>query len=114
MAQIVVVCERWLGLGARYVVRVDGHEVGRLGRKAKRVAADVSPGEHSVLVDYMGRTTSTQQVQLGEGDTAIFQLTFGSVAATVVSSARRPLRRKLADPIATRGEVSTMALTRLD
>jgi hypothetical protein len=78
--KIVVVCERWLGLGARYAVRVDGREVGRLGRRTKRVTAEVAAGKHSVLVDYNGQTTAAQQVNLDERDTATFQLTGNSAS----------------------------------
>lgn len=113
MPQIAVTHQGWLGLGARYVVRVDGIEVGRLGRKTKEVAVDVPTGEHTVLVDYNGQTSSPQRVDLADGETARFELTFVSAAAAVASSALKPPRNRISDPVGARGETALVALVPL-
>lgn len=114
MARISIICDRWLGFGTHYVVRIDGREVGRLGRKTKEVGADVSNGKHSVVVAFGGQSTAPAEVDLGDDETASFTLVFGSVAAGIGLAAMKPLRQRIKEPIAPVGETSFMALVRTD
>lgn len=108
MASIVVVCDRWLGLAARYIVRIDGREVGRLGRRSKRVVVAVDAGRHSVLVDYNGRTTPTKDVEVGHTGEVCFELIFPySYAAVFMRGLNRP---PFGQPAFPRGVTDIMAL----
>lgn len=85
MSQIVIDCPRWLGILKRYVVRVDGREVGRLGGRTHRVAAPVAVGQHSVIVDCYGRATPEEHVNVPEDEDVRFELIFNATYAEVAS-----------------------------
>ncbi|MGI8760007.1 MAG: hypothetical protein ACR2LF_01610 [Jatrophihabitantaceae bacterium] len=73
MSEIVVWCRSWLGVTKRYVVRVDGREIGRLGRGAKQATTATTPGRHSVVVDYNGQATPEQHVDVAPDESAHFE-----------------------------------------
>lgn len=114
VAQIIVSCDRWLGFGARYVVRLDGQEVGRLGRRSKVVRTHVLSGSHTLVVDYNGRLTPSETVDLGQDEIAQFELQFGSLVAGAMLAAMKPWRDRVREPASASGEVSFMALERVD
>ncbi|MDP9093137.1 MAG: hypothetical protein M3N95_09415 [Actinomycetota bacterium] len=99
MSAIVVSCDRWLGLGSKYSVRVDGREVGRLGRRAKSVRANVDAGPHSVLVEYNGNKTPAQHLDLAQTDEVRFTLDFGAASALVARNILMPWNRHISQPI---------------
>lgn len=114
MAQIIVTCDRWLGFGTRYIVRVDGDEAGRLGRKTKPVQVDVDPGRYTVAVDYNGRTTPVKHVLVEATDAVRFALQFGSVGAEVLRGIAKPWRERVSEPIGAPGVSNIMTLVSID
>jgi hypothetical protein len=67
--------------GSKYAVRVDGKEVGRLGRRSKSVRANVERGSHSVVVQYNGNQTPAEQLDVAGTGEVRLTLVFGSASA---------------------------------
>ncbi len=109
MATIQVSCHRWLGLSARYAVRIDGREVGRLGRRSKQITAEVEAGGHSILVDCNGQRTPALTVEVDEGEEVRVELAF-----SWLDIYRKGRSRRLSYPVGAAGEVDYMALVRSD
>ncbi|SHF70244.1 PEGA domain-containing protein [Jatrophihabitans endophyticus] len=78
MGVVRVSCDRWLGLGAKYVASVDGREVGRLGRRVETVSASVDVGSHRVTVEYAGNRTAPVDVNVTAGTEVRLELVFAS------------------------------------
>lgn len=72
---VTVFSRRWLGLANLYHVRIDGQEIGRIGRR-KSVTAQQAPGRHEITVLFGDRVSRPLEVDLGEADDAQIELTF--------------------------------------
>ncbi len=114
MSECVVECRRWLGFSKRYVVRVDGLEIGRLGRRSKEVTVDIRPGRHSFVVDYNGQSTPEEHADLAPDENVRYELVFTATYRQILGRelAKSPSER-VRHPIAAPGESSLMRLVRL-
>jgi hypothetical protein len=77
MASIIVQHHGWLGLKVEgYTVLVDSKEIGRLGRRLKRVECQVDEGTHTVEVVACGRSTGVTNVEAQKGSHLLLDLVF--------------------------------------
>lgn len=99
MSAIIVTCDRWLGLGAKYVVKVDGREVGRLGRRTKGIRTSVDAGSHEVSVEFNGNSTPRQTFDIAESEEVRLAVTFGSTRGLLATTRSLPWKERLTRPI---------------